>query len=73
MSAHVTDLIEAGLLQGDADMIGHVFWATLHGVIVLRLAGKLAPGIDFDALRGAALATLSYGLGLVAPADNNGG
>ena len=64
MSAHVHDMITAGLLQGDAEMIGHVLWSVLHGAIVLQLAGKLAPGIDPVALRTMALAVLGKGLGI---------
>ena len=31
----------AGYYKGDPELIGHVFWASLHGVVVLHLAGKL--------------------------------
>jgi AcrR family transcriptional regulator len=64
MTAHVEDMIRAGLLAGEADVIGHVFWAALHGTIVLQLAGKLSPGIDPDGLRAAALAALARGFGV---------
>jgi AcrR family transcriptional regulator len=64
MTAHVEDLMTAGVMQGDPEMVGHVFWATLHGVIVLHLAGKVSPGIDPDLLRRTAMATVSRGLGL---------
>jgi AcrR family transcriptional regulator len=64
MTAHVRDLIEAGVLEGDADMIGHVFWASLHGTIVLQLAGKLSPGIDPAALREAVFVALARGFGV---------
>ena len=47
MSAHVHMLVQAGVLQGDADLIARVFWAALHGVIVLHLSGKL-DGAVFD-------------------------
>lgn len=41
MSDHVRGLVAQGMLEGDPDLIGHVFWASLHGAVVLRLAGKL--------------------------------
>lgn len=41
-------MVEKGVLEGDPELLGHVFWASLHGAIVLRLAGKLAPNYDFD-------------------------
>ena len=48
MTDHVQLKIDAGRFEGDAGLIGHVFWAVLHGVIVLKLAGKLTPEYDFD-------------------------
>ena len=64
MTAHVHDMIGAGIVQGDAEMIGHVLWSVLHGAIVLQLAGKLSPGIDPVALRATAFAVLGRGLGM---------
>jgi len=63
MTAYVEDLIAAGLLRGDPVLIGHVFWASMHGVIMLELAGKLAPGVDPGVLRAQAFAALFRGLG----------
>ncbi len=40
MSAHVHMLVQAGTLQGDADLIARVLWAALHGVIVLHLSAS---------------------------------
>jgi len=34
-------LADEGALQGDAEMIAQVFWAGVHGLIVLQMAGKL--------------------------------
>jgi AcrR family transcriptional regulator len=64
MTDHVRDLIGAGLLQGDPDLIGHAFWASLHGTIVLQLAGKLSPGVDPAMLRQASFVALARGFGL---------
>jgi hypothetical protein len=44
MSAHVKDQVAAGLLKGDPEDIGRMFWAATHGAIVLEMAGKLPPG-----------------------------
>ncbi|WP_293903794.1 TetR/AcrR family transcriptional regulator [Phenylobacterium sp.] len=44
MTDHVQDSIAAGLYQGDPDQIGMMFWAAVHGVVVLQLAGMLPPG-----------------------------
>lgn len=51
MTAHVKSLIDEGVLEGDPVVIGHVFWAALHGAVVLELAGKLSPQCDFARLR----------------------
>lgn len=52
MRTHIDSLMEAGLIApGDPEVIAHVFWASIHGLVVLKLAGKLAPAIDFDTVR----------------------
>jgi len=48
MTEYVRQMIDAGKFVGDAGLIGHVFWAVLHGTIVLKLAGKLTPEYDFN-------------------------
>lgn len=61
MTAHLTPLIEQGVITGDPKLIGHVFWAMLHGAIELKLAGKLTAEQDFDAIIGDAFAALMRG------------
>src|SRR5579862_4438298 len=41
LTRHIRLLVEQGLLAGDADLIGHVFWAVIHGALMLKFAGKL--------------------------------
>jgi AcrR family transcriptional regulator len=48
MTDNMRLMVERGVLEGDPELLGHVFWASLHGAIVLKLAGKLAPSYDFD-------------------------
>lgn len=50
MTDYVRGLVDAGLLEGDPVLIGHVFWASLHGAVVLQLAGKLDAECDFDTI-----------------------
>jgi hypothetical protein len=52
-------------LEGDAELIGHVFWSMLHGIIVLQMAGKISSSVDGDALRAMGMAVVGRGLGLV--------
>lgn len=44
LSDYVNDLIADGVLAGDPEQIGTMFWAAAHGAVVLELAGKLPPG-----------------------------
>lgn len=50
LTDHVRMMIDAGYFKGDPELIGHVFWAGLHGAVVLQLAGKLHSGMRFEAL-----------------------
>jgi AcrR family transcriptional regulator len=44
MSGYVKDLVADGMLAGDPEQIGMMFWAAAHGAVVLELAGKLPKG-----------------------------
>ncbi|HEY5107494.1 MAG TPA: TetR/AcrR family transcriptional regulator [Caulobacteraceae bacterium] len=46
MTLHLRDLIAAGALKGDPDLIGHMFWAALHGPLMLQFSGMLPPTYD---------------------------
>ena len=50
MTDHVEALIEAGVIEGEVGHLAHIFWAAIHGLVVLKLAGMLAPDLDFQAL-----------------------
>jgi hypothetical protein len=50
MTDHVRMMVGAGYYDGDPELIGHIFWASLHGVVVLHLAGKLDGEVGFEAL-----------------------
>ncbi len=53
MTRHLRDLAAAGLLAGDPDLIGHVYWAALHGPLMLQLSGMLPKAFDAPTLIGA--------------------
>ena len=61
MVDYVRKMIAAGLLQGDAQLIGYMFWATLHGIVVLELASGLR-GMDGPTLREKIMRTLYAGM-----------
>ncbi|MGH6972241.1 MAG: TetR-like C-terminal domain-containing protein, partial [Caulobacteraceae bacterium] len=62
MAGYVRELIEAGVLEGDPVALGYVFWAAIHGLIVLDLAGRTPPDPGFEALRITTLGALMRGL-----------
>jgi AcrR family transcriptional regulator len=46
VTRHVNDLVKAGIVVGNAQLVGRALWAAAHGVIVLHLAGRLPKGAD---------------------------
>jgi hypothetical protein len=52
MTAHLLDLKQAGLFDGDQDYVGHLYWAALHGPIMLQLSGCLDAPFDAPSLIG---------------------
>ena len=62
MTAHVRAMIDEGVLQGDPELIGRMFWAATHGVVQLELTGALPPGPSANALRAEIIRTLFIGL-----------
>jgi AcrR family transcriptional regulator len=61
MTGYVRALVDEGLLAGDPELIGHVFWSALHGAVVLKLAGKLGAAYDFDRISGESFRVLFEG------------
>jgi|HubBroStandDraft_2_1064218.scaffolds.fasta_scaffold56437_2 AcrR family transcriptional regulator len=51
MTDYVRALLKEGLIEGDPELIGHVFWVPLHGTIMLEMAGKLSPECDARTIR----------------------
>ena len=62
ISGYVRELVEAGVLVGDPVELGYVFWAAIHGLIVLDLAGRIPADRGFEALRRRTLGALMRGL-----------
>ena len=62
MSRHLRPLIEEGVIEGEPDLIGHMLWATVHGAVELKLAGKLARDCDFERLVQEATSAMMRGL-----------
>jgi AcrR family transcriptional regulator len=59
MTEYVRALVNAGALEGDPELMGYVFWSSLHGAVVLQLAGKLDPRYDFRTITSESFRALS--------------
>lgn len=61
MTRHIGPLIEAGFVEGDPELVGHVYWVMIHGAVTLQLAGKLDPACDMRKVMDAAFGALQRG------------
>jgi AcrR family transcriptional regulator len=68
LTRHIDPLVEQGWLTGDPALIGHVFWAMLHGALMLKFAGKLER--DFRAVLEEGFRALAMGMQPRRNADN---
>ncbi len=66
MTRHVDGMIAQGVVDGDASLIGHVFWSAIHGLLMLRLAGTIDEAA-FERILFASMAALSRGFGMNFP------
>jgi AcrR family transcriptional regulator len=67
MTDYVRALVAQGMLKGDPILMGHVFWAALHGAVVLQLAGKLGEECDFPTVTEEAFRAIGAGFGRPRP------
>lgn len=44
MTGYIHDALDEGVMSGDPQQIGLMFWAAIHGAVVLELSGMLPPG-----------------------------
>jgi AcrR family transcriptional regulator len=68
MSAHMKGLVAGGYLTGDPQMLGQIFWAMVHGLVMLHLTGRLDPKPDFATLHQNAMRLLTRGASASQPA-----
>jgi AcrR family transcriptional regulator len=62
LTAHARNLIDHGVVEGDALEIAHMLWAALHGNLTLQMAGKLDPALDAGILRARTFRAIIRGL-----------
>lgn len=61
LTKYVAEMVDAGLLVGDPAVIAHAYWAAIHGLVMLKVAGKLDPNLTFEDLRGAIARLITRG------------
>lgn len=61
--AIAAEAIEAGLLEGDANLVAHALWAGCHGLAALAMAQQLDLGCSYDELVEPLLTRLTARLG----------
>ena len=61
MSDYMEDLVAAGVMEGDPQMLGLVYWAATHGLVNLFMAGKIGGETELRALHKTMTRTLSRG------------
>jgi AcrR family transcriptional regulator len=62
MTHHLDSLAAAGRFDGDPGLVGHMYWAALHGPIMLAFSSKLRPEYNARRLIAALMETLDKGL-----------
>jgi len=63
MTRHLEALAAAGRFDGDPGLVGHMYWAALHGPIMLAFSSKLRPEYNARRLIAALMETLDRGMG----------
>jgi len=63
MTDYMKALVAEGYLSGDPEVLGQIFWATVHGLVMLQLTGRLDPKPDFTTLHQTAMRLLTQGAG----------
>lgn len=62
LRAFVEQSIAAGWIEADEpEAVAHAYWAAIHGLVVLQLAGKIPSAVSFDAIRRSILGALDRG------------
>ncbi|SRR5579885_720803 len=61
MSYHVKQLVNEGIFEGDPELIGYVFWASLHGLVMLELSGNFTRRYSFRKVRDETFRALTKG------------
>ena len=61
MVAYVAPMMDAGILRGNTQDLGHMLWASTHGLVMLRLSGIVATDSDLRQLHETTMSALVRG------------
>jgi AcrR family transcriptional regulator len=61
MTAYMSELVAEGYLAGNPETLGRIFWAMVHGLVMLHLTGRLDPKPDFATFHQTAMRLLARG------------
>lgn len=61
MVAYVAPMIDAGILSGNPQDLGHMLWASTHGLMMLRLSGIVASDTELRHLHETTMSALVRG------------
>jgi len=50
MKSAVAEAIADGVLEGDPEVVAHLLWSGVHGLVALHLSGMLVMGLDLEPL-----------------------
>ncbi len=62
MTEHLRGFVDENHIAADEPLLGHVYWAAIHGVLMLHLAGKLGPQVQAQPLIEAMMQTINQGV-----------
>jgi AcrR family transcriptional regulator len=62
MTLHLRDLMREGRVRGDPERIGHMFWAAIHGPLMLHFSGMLSRDQDARSLINALVTALGQSI-----------
>lgn len=67
MDDYVQGLVDEGIIHGDVHLIGYMFWAVMHGIVMLDQAGALSRDVNAAMLRQMTFDTLFAGISIAPP------
>jgi len=62
MTDHLAGVLQEKTTPERARLIGHVYWAAIHGALMLHLADKLAPDVDAATLIETTMSAIERGI-----------